>query len=61
MLKEACPIISEQGLIDETEGDDRNAFLFVSDRDKGLKPAIRNVFPRNKETSCAIHIEANDM
>ena len=58
-LKEACPIISEQGLIDEAEGDDRNAFLFVSDRDKGLKPALRNVFPRNKETSCAKHIEAN--
>ena len=59
-LKQACPIISEQGFSDEVdEGETPHPFLFVSDRDKGLKPALRNVFPRNKETSCAKHIEAN--
>ena len=59
-LKEACPIISEQGFGNERDdGEIQHPFLFVSDRDKGLKPALRSVFPRNKETSCAKHIEAN--
>jgi hypothetical protein len=32
---------------------------FVPDHDKGLKPALRDVFPNNHEMSCAKHIEAN--
>ena len=31
---------------------------FVSDRDKCLKPALRDVFANNHEMSCAKHIEA---
>ncbi|KAI2504091.1 MULE transposase domain [Fragilaria crotonensis] len=61
MLKylKACPIISEQGFGNERDnGEIQHPFLFVSNRDKGLKLALRNVFPRNKETSCAKHIEA---
>ena len=59
-LKEACPLISEQGFSDECDdGEIQHPFLFVSDRDKGLKLALRSVFPGNKETSCAKHIEAN--
>ena len=31
----------------------------MSDCDKGLKPALKDVFPNNHEMSCAKHIEAN--
>ena len=50
LLKLACPIISTPK---------RGPFIFVSDRDKGLKPALKEVFPDNIEMSCAKHIEAN--
>lgn len=33
-------------------------FLFVSGRDKDLKPTLQNVLPRNKVMSCAKHIDA---
>jgi hypothetical protein len=62
LLKEACPILSQQGFEDDShvDGSDyRYPFSFISDRDKGLKPALREVFPNNAETSCAKHIEAN--
>jgi len=60
-LKEACPLIAEQGSESIADGDgvEKRMFLFVSDRDKGLKPALRDVFPSNHEMSCAKHIEAN--
>jgi hypothetical protein len=60
-LKEACPLINEQGRGTHTNADGvgRTMLLFVSDRDKRLKPALRDVFPRNCKTSCAKHIEAN--
>ena len=61
LLKEACPIIEEQGCGGEvdTEGVVRPPFVFISDRDKGLKPALKEVFPNKYEMSCAKHIEAN--
>lgn len=64
LLKEACPILIEQGLDEQQKGDGaafrgRRSFVFVSDRDKGLKPAMKEVFPRNKEFSCAKYIESN--
>ena len=37
----------------------RSQFLFISDRDKGLKAALKAAFPDNIEMSCAKHIEAN--
>jgi hypothetical protein len=51
LLKEASPIlIAEQGL-DDHEGDDAafygRSFVFVSDWDNGLKPALKEVFLRN--------------
>ena len=67
-LKEACPIISEQGkgegvddaLLPTISASNRGTpFLFVSDRDKGLKEAVKEVFPTNVEFSCAQHIKAN--
>ena len=62
LLKEACPILSQQGFDDNSHAvgsDYHHPFSFISDRDKGLKPALREVFPNNVETSCAKHIEAN--
>jgi Ulp1 protease family, C-terminal catalytic domain/SWIM zinc finger/Transposase, Mutator family len=59
LLKQACPIILEQGFGSIEEGISECPFLFVSDRDKGLKPALREVFPAQCEVSCAKHIEAN--
>ena len=65
LLKKACPIICKQGFraVNERNKDvdvhPRSQFLFISDRDKGLKPALKEVFPDNIEMSCAKHIEAN--
>ena len=65
---EGCADISQQG---EGEGVDDDVlpktsalnratpFLFLSDRDKGLKEAVKEVFPANVEFSCAQHIRAN--
>ena len=47
LLKQASPILSGR------------SFVFISDRDKGLKAALDDVFPRNLEFSCAKHIESN--
>lgn len=65
-LKQACPILSEQresyneeALVNSDIVDYHHSFVFISDRDKGLKPALRAVFPDNVEMSCAKHIEAN--
>ena len=54
-LKEACPIISQQGgqgeglddaSLPNTSASNRaTPFLFVSDRDKGLKETVKEVFP----------------
>ena len=66
LLKQACPLISEQGFHRNVNVEDisvephqRSPFIFVSNRDKGLKPALKEVFPDHCETSCAKHIEAN--
>jgi hypothetical protein len=68
-LREACPILLEQGFeggsviygeIDrEMDEECDHPFVFMSDRDKGLKPALHEVFPRNLAVSCAKHIQAN--
>ena len=34
-------------------------FTFISDRDKGLLPAIQELFPENHQTNCQFHIRAN--
>ena len=49
LLKKACPIICEQGFRAVNQERDvdmhpRSQFLFLSDRDKGLKPALKEVF-----------------
>ncbi len=63
-LKEACPIICQQGGAHQTMADDNaqlreTPFVFMSDRDKGLKEAVKHVLPTNLELSCAQHIRAN--
>ena len=62
-LKEACPPINEQGhgTLTDADGVGKAMFLFVSARDKGLKPALGDVFPHNCEMSCAKHIEAKSL
>jgi MULE transposase domain len=62
LLTQACHIICKQGFPCgqfNRKYADRTQFLFISDRDKGLKPALKAVFPDNYEMSCAKHIEAN--
>ncbi len=64
LLKEAYPVICKQGFGSVNGGEDvdmhpRSQFLFTSDRDKGLKPALKEMFPDNIEMSCEKHIEAN--
>jgi hypothetical protein len=60
LLKKACPIIDDQGYGDtDTDGVVRPAFLFISDRDKGLKEELEALFPNEYKMSCARHIQAN--
>ena len=57
-LKEACPLIAEQGSESIADGDgvEKRMFLFVSDRDKGLKPALRDVFfQQSRNELCEAH------
>ena len=66
-LKEACPIVSQQGrqlrMVNDhapvCETSFETSFVFVSDRNKGLKKAVKEVFSTNLEYSCAQHIRAN--
>ena len=57
-LKEACPIICEAGRSINRQPEEER-FVFISDRDKGLIPALFSVFPDNVGISCARHIESN--
>ena len=60
LLKDAFPILVEHGFHGmEATPLCECPFVFVSDRDKGLKPALKEVFPTNLEFSCAKHIESN--
>jgi MULE transposase domain len=34
-------------------------FTFISDRDKGLIQALKDIFPNNHSTQCSIHIQRN--
>jgi hypothetical protein len=61
-LSDECPILSEQGLesgldnAGEMDGEYyRHPFVLMSDHDKGPKPAVCRVFPRNLAVSCAKH------
>ena len=66
LLYQACPSLSvHEPTLDvrrytgEEYGTQNHAFLFMSDRDKGLQPALAEVFPNNIAMSCAMHIKSN--
>jgi hypothetical protein len=64
VLKQACPIISEQGFSQDDRSktasmNGQRPFIFVSNRDKGLKLALKNDFFEHVEMSCAKHMETN--
>jgi transposase-like protein len=56
-LKEACPTLHMQNVIRRCGA--YKYFTFVSDRDKGLIEAMKEVFPENLHAHCAVHIERN--
>ena len=62
-LKEAPSHVVVEQELDEHKGDVAafrgRSFVFVSDQDKGLKSALKKLFPRNLEFSCAEHIASN--
>jgi hypothetical protein len=59
LLKEACPIVSYKVNADvDTDGVVRSPFLLILDHDKGLKPAMRVVFPDKDKMSYAKHVKA---
>lgn len=64
-LREACPIISQQGGARRGMTNDGTSlcetpFVFVSDCNKCLKEeAVKQVLPTNLEFSCAQHIQTN--
>ena len=60
LLKECCPSLLTCKEVNVPDyGNYQHAFLFMSDRDKGLQPALTEVFPNNISMSCAMHIKAN--
>ena len=66
LLKQACPIICKQGFpcgrSNRKYTDTMTQFLLISDRDKGLKPALKKVFPDNYESDelCEAHQGKHD-
>jgi hypothetical protein len=64
LLKEAFPIIFKEGfptvlMVKNVNVHPRSQFVFTFDRGKGLKPALKEVFPSHIKMSCVKHIEAN--
>jgi hypothetical protein len=60
LLKECCPSLLKCNEVDVPGyGMHQHAFLFMSDCDKGLQPALMDVFPNNISMACAMHIKAN--
>ena len=60
LLKECCPSLLKCNEVNVPGyGVHQHAFLFMSDRDKGLQPALMDVFPHNISMACAMHIKAN--
>jgi hypothetical protein len=64
LFKEACPVICKHGFGSVNGGEDvdmhpPSQLLFTLDRNKDLKPALKEMFPDNIKMSCAKHIEAN--
>jgi hypothetical protein len=56
-LKVACPQLTNMHPLQRCQP--YKLFTFISDRDKGLIPALREVFPENHHTNCLVHIRDN--
>ena len=56
-LKKACPTLNMPNVLPRCNS--FGYFSFVSDRDKGLQEALKEEFPTNHQTSCAVHIQRN--
>jgi hypothetical protein len=55
-LKKACPILVTPHPLARIK---YCRFTFISDRDKGLIPALAIVFPNNHSIHCSVHIQRN--
>jgi transposase-like protein len=56
-LNIACPLIATNHPLEAHKR--HGYFTFISDRDKGLVQALKDVFPKNHTTQCSIHIQRN--
>ena len=56
-LKTSCPVLTINHRLQKCKP--YKLFTFISDRDKGLIPALQEVFPNNHHTNCLFHIRAN--
>ncbi len=56
-LKKACPMLTAKHPMEKCNP--FNWFTYISDRDKGLLPALKEVFPMNHSTNCLFHIRQN--
>jgi hypothetical protein len=43
----------------KTSFETNDNMMFISDKDKGILPAMNNIFPRNNHLSCTFHISQN--
>ena len=56
-LSEACPMIAQDN--PQQRCFPYKMFSFVSDRDKGLLEAVKQIFPNNHHSYCCVHIARN--
>ena len=56
-MQKACPTLQMTHV--EPRCNQINYFTFVSDLDKGLQEALKEIFPNNHQTSCTVHIQHN--
>ena len=56
-LRKSCPILTT--VHPSVQCQQYRLFTFISDRDKGLLPALKEVFPNNHATNCKHHIKQN--
>jgi hypothetical protein len=54
-LKDACSLLGMNHPVEAYS--DHGYYTFVSDQDKGLVQALKDIFPRNHSTQCTIHIQ----
>ena len=58
-LKQACGHLTDDNTVLQYR--QYKQWSFISDRDKGLLPALRELFPNNHSSNCLFHIRQNVM